>query len=128
MDKTASIIIVAQKMPLILFWLIFRNYSFSFQNGVAMEALDTANTSNGHWKMLMTDIFITNVFPRHLYSTRTYGNKFILWQDPRRSVRRCHLIRIQFMKGTAELAKEEMSVIEERIKKLEKRLNFGGTK
>jgi hypothetical protein len=68
-----------------------------------------------------SDIFITNVVPLQLYSTKISGNKFILWQDPRRSVRPCHIIRIQIKKGTVELAHKETSVIGERIKKLEKR-------
>jgi hypothetical protein len=42
-DKTAYRIIMAQKMPYILYWTIFRKKSFLFQNGVAMETLDTAN-------------------------------------------------------------------------------------
>jgi len=68
-----------------------------------------------------SDFLITNVVPLQLYSTKTSGNQFIYWQDPRRSVRRCHLIRIYFKKGTSELAKEETSIIGERIKELEKR-------
>jgi len=101
--------------------MIFRNYSFSFQNGVAMEALDSEYKQRSVEDDNDSDIFITKVVPLQLYSTKTSGNKFILWHDLRRSVRRCHLIRIQFTKGTAELAKEETSVIGERIKKLEKR-------
>jgi hypothetical protein len=52
MDTTASRIIMAQKMPYTLFWTMFRKNSFSFQNEVVMEALDTADTSYCHWKML----------------------------------------------------------------------------
>jgi len=85
-----------------------------------MEALDSEYKQRSLEDDNDGDIFITNVVPLQLYSTKTSGNKFILWQDLRRSVRRCHLIRIQFTKGTAELAKEESSVFGERIKKLEK--------
>jgi len=52
-DKTVSRIIMAKKMPDILYWRIYRNNSFLFQNGVAMVALDTANWCNGHWMMLV---------------------------------------------------------------------------
>ena len=99
-----------------------RKNSLSFQNGVAMEALATATTSNGHWKMLVTvTFFITLVLPLRLYSTKTSADKVILWQNPRHSsVRSCRPTWIQLKKEAAELAKEEMSVAEERIKKLEK--------
>jgi hypothetical protein len=30
-------------------------------NGVAMETLDTANKSNGHWKLLVTVIFLSQL-------------------------------------------------------------------
>jgi len=95
-----------------------------------MEALDTANTSSCLWKMLVTLIFfITSVVPAQLYSIKTSGDKLILWQNPRPSVSYCYSIRIQFKKETTELAKEETSVFEERIKKLEKNgENFGGIK
>jgi hypothetical protein len=67
-----------------------------------------------------SDIFITSVVPLKLYSTKTSGDKFIPWHNPRPSVRYCLPIRIQFKKETAELAKEGKSVVEERINKLEK--------
>jgi hypothetical protein len=60
MDKTASIIIMAQKMPQILFWMIFRKNMFQFQNEVAMEVLDIANTSSSHWKTLVKVIFLSH--------------------------------------------------------------------
>lgn len=87
-----------------------------------MEALATANTSNGQWKMLVTAIFfITLVLPLPLYSTKTSADKIILWQNPRpSSVRSCRPIRKQLKKEAAELAKEATSVVEARIKKLEK--------
>ena len=72
-DRTASRFIMAQKIPQILFWTTFRKNYFSFQNGVAMEALDTVNTSNVLWKMLVTMI---SVVPLKLYSTKTSGDKF----------------------------------------------------
>jgi hypothetical protein len=80
MDTTASRIIMAQKMPYTFFWTIFRKYLFSFQSGVVMEVLDTADTSYNHWKMLVTDIFITSVVSIQLYSTKTSGDKVIRWQ------------------------------------------------
>jgi hypothetical protein len=46
MDKAASRIIMAKKMPYIFLWAIFRKSSFSFQNGVAMEAPNTTHRSN----------------------------------------------------------------------------------
>jgi hypothetical protein len=55
-----------------------------------------------------------------LYSTKISGDKLILWQNRRPSVRYCKPIRIQFKKETAELAREETSIVEERIKKPEK--------
>jgi len=45
-----------------------------------------------------SDIFITSVVPLKLYSTKTSGDKFILWHNPRPSVRHCLPIRIQFKK------------------------------
>jgi hypothetical protein len=65
-----------------------------------------------------------------LYSTKTSADKIILWHNPRpSSVRSCRPIRIQLKKEAAESAKEETSVVEERIKKLEKNGDkFGGTK
>jgi len=59
---------------------------------------------------------------------RTSGDSFILWQNPRNSSDRyCRPIGIQFKKERAELAEEETSVVEERIKKLEKNGHkFGG--
>jgi len=66
------------------------------------------------------NIFITSVVPLQLYSTKTSGDKLILWRNPRPSVSYCYPIRIQFKKETTELAKEETLVFEERIKKLEK--------
>ena len=81
-DRTASRIIMAQKMPQILFWTTFLKNFPSFQNGFAMEALDTANTNNGHWKMLVTVIFLSHLwFHYKLYSTKTPGDKFILWHN-----------------------------------------------
>jgi len=75
------------------------------------------------------NIFITSVVPLQLYSTKTYGDKLILWQNPRPSVSNCYPIRIQFKKETTELAKEETSVFEERVKELEKNgEKFGGIK
>jgi hypothetical protein len=38
MDTTASRIIMAQKIPYILFWREFRKNSLLFQNGVVMGA------------------------------------------------------------------------------------------
>jgi hypothetical protein len=67
-----------------------------------------------------SDIFVTSVVPLKLYSTKTSGDKFILWHDRRPSVRYCLPIRIQFKKEIAELAKERTSAVEERINKLEK--------
>jgi hypothetical protein len=108
-------------MAQILFWTTFRKNSFSFENGFALEALDTANTSNGRWKMLVAVIFFfTSVVPLKLYSTKTSGDKFILWHNPRPSVRYCLPTRMQFKKETAELTKEGTSVVEEKIDKLEK--------
>jgi hypothetical protein len=46
-DELASRIIIAQKNALNLL-LDDITKEFSFQNGFGMEALDTANTSNGH--------------------------------------------------------------------------------
>jgi hypothetical protein len=66
-----------------------------------------------------SDIFITSLVYFQLYATKTSGDKFILWQNPRPSVRYCRPIRMQFKKGAAELAKEETLVVEERISKLE---------
>jgi len=66
-----------------------------------MEALDTANTRNGHGEML-----VTFVVPLQLCSTKTSADKFILWQIPRPSVSYCRPIRIKFKKETAELATE----------------------
>jgi len=60
MDRTVSRIIMAQNMPQILFWTTFLKNSPSFKNGFEMEALDTANTSNGDSDR---DIFITSVVP-----------------------------------------------------------------
>ena len=67
-----------------------------------------------------SDIFSTPVVPCQSHSTKTSGDKFILWQNPRLSVSYCHPIHIHFQKETAELAKEETSVVEEHINKLEK--------
>jgi hypothetical protein len=47
---------------------------------------------------------------------KTSGDKFILWPF----LRYCHPIWMQFKNETAELAKEEISVVEEQINKLEK--------
>ena len=68
-----------------------------------------------------SDIFVTSVVPLKLYSTKTSGDKFILWHNPRPSVRYCLASRVQFKKETAELAKEGTSVVEERINTLEKK-------
>jgi hypothetical protein len=66
-----------------------------------------------------SDIFITPVIPLRLYATKTSRDKIILWQNPRpSSVRSCRPVRIQLKQQAAELAKEETSVVEERIKKL----------
>jgi hypothetical protein len=54
------------KIAIDFFWTIFQNNSFAFQNGVAMEALDTATARNSRWKMLVTDIFTAFVDPLHL--------------------------------------------------------------
>jgi hypothetical protein len=64
------------------------------------------------------NIFIISVVPLQLYSTS--GDKLFLWQNPRPSVSYCYFIRIQFKKEITELAKEETSGFEERIKNLEK--------
>jgi hypothetical protein len=67
-----------------------------------------------------SDIFVTSVVPLQLYSTKTSGEKIILWQSPRpSSVRYCHPIWMQFKKETNEFAKEEVSIVEESIKELE---------
>jgi hypothetical protein len=104
-----------------MFWTTLRKNSLSLQNGVAMEALTTANTSNGHWKMLVTVIlFITPVISLPLYSTIASRDKIILWLNPRPfSARSCRPVRIQLKQQGNELAKEA-SVVEERIMKLEK--------
>ena len=47
------------------------------------------------------------------------GDKFILCQNRRPSVKYRKPIWVQFKKETAELAREETSIVEERIKKLE---------
>ena len=58
-----------------------------------------------------------------LYSIKTFGDKDILWQNTMpSSVKYCRPIRIQFKKETTELSKEQTSVFEERIKKLEKKV------
>jgi hypothetical protein len=76
-----------------------------------------------------SDIFTTSVVPLRLYPKNTSGDKLILWKNPRpSSVRYCPPIRIEFKKETAELAKEETSVVEESVQKLEKTDKFGGTK
>jgi hypothetical protein len=91
----------------------------SFQNWVAKEALDTANTTTVIGSCSDSDIFITSVVLLQLYSTKMSGDKIILWQNPRlSSVRYCRPIRMQFKKETAELAKEETSLVEEGIKSL----------
>jgi hypothetical protein len=65
------------------------------------------------------DIFVTSVFPLQLYSTKSSGDKIILWQNPRPfSVRYCRPIRMQFKKERAEFAKEEISVVEGSINSL----------
>jgi hypothetical protein len=67
-----------------------------------------------------SDIFVTSVVPLQLYSTKSSGDKIILWKDPRpSSVMYCRPIRMKFKKETAEFAKEEISVVEESIKMLE---------
>ena len=102
--------------------MTIRKYPLSFQNGIAMEALATANTSNSHWKMLVTIFFITLVLLLRLYSTKTSADKIVLWQNPRpSSVRSCRPVRKQMKKEAAELAKQEISVVEEKIRKLKKR-------
>jgi hypothetical protein len=84
--------------------------------------------SNGHSKYKQrsledvsdSDNFITSVVPLQLYSTKILRDEIIHWQNPRlSSVRHCRPIRMQFKKETAELAKEEISIVEERIKKIE---------
>jgi hypothetical protein len=46
-----------------------------------------------------SDVFVTSVVPLQLYSTKSSGDKIILWQNPRpSSVRYCHLIWMQFKK------------------------------
>jgi hypothetical protein len=75
------------------------------------------------------NIFIISVVPLQLYSPKTSGDKLYLWQNPRPSVSYCYFIRIQFEKEITELAKEETSGFEERIKNLEENgENFGGIK
>lgn len=67
-----------------------------------------------------SDIFISYIVYFQLYATKTSGDKFIFWQNPRLSVRYCRPIRKRFKKEAAELAKEETLVVEERMSKLEK--------
>jgi len=64
-----------------------------------MEALDTANTRNGHGEMQ-----VTFVVPLQLCSTKTSTDKFILWHIPRPSVSYCRPIRKKFKKETVDLA------------------------
>jgi hypothetical protein len=125
-DRTASRIIMAQKMPEILFWTTFLKDSVSFRNGFAMEALETANKKQRSLEDASdSDIFVTSVVPLKMYSRKTSGDKFILWHNPTPSERYCLPMRIQFKKETDEVAKEGTSVFEERINKLEKTvINF----
>jgi hypothetical protein len=59
------------------------------------------------------NILITSVVPHQLHSTKTSGDKLILWQKLRPSVSYCYSIRIQFKEETTELAKEEKSLLKE---------------
>jgi hypothetical protein len=75
-----------------------------------------------------SDIFITSVVPLQLYSEKASGDTVILWQNPSPPVSYCHPIQTQFKKETVDTAKEETSVVEERIKKPENGGKFGATK
>jgi hypothetical protein len=111
MDKTASIIIMAQKHAtdivqdniskefiLISKWGCVGSIGYSKYKP---RSLEDASDS---------DIFITSVVPFQLHSTKTSGDKIIHWQNPKpSSVRYYHPIQIQFKKETTQLAKEETS-------------------
>ena len=114
MDKSASRIIMAPppKCHRFCYGRYFEKNSFSFHNGFAMEAPDTANTNNGHWKMLVTVIFL------HLWILfsriqQEYPKiNLFFWQNPwPSSVRYCLPIPKQFKKETAELAKKKHQLL-----------------
>jgi hypothetical protein len=128
LDKTVSRIIMAQKNVIDI---LLDNISKEFLL-ISKWGCD-GSTGHSEYKQRLLEgvsdyyIFITSVVPLQLYSTKTSGDKIILWQNPR--LRYCRPIRMQFKKETAELVKEEISIIEERIKKLETTvITFGGTK
>jgi hypothetical protein len=121
LDKTASRIIMAQKNVIDIF-LDDTSKEFVLISKWGCDG----STGQGEYKQQSlegvsdSDIFITSVVPLQLYSTKISGVEIILWQNPKpSSVRYCRPIRKQFKKETAELAKEEISIVEESIKKLE---------
>ena len=121
MDKRVSRIIMAHKSAT---WFVLDDIS---KGSVLISKWDCdGSTGHSEYKQRSLEvasdnnIFITSAVPLQLYSTKTSGDKLILWQNPRPSVSYCYPIRIQFKKETTELAKEETSVFEERIKELEK--------
>jgi len=122
MDKTAPRIIM------------IKNAIDIFLDGISKEFLRVSkwscdgSTGHSECKQLSledasdSDIFTTYMDPLQLYSIKTSADKDILWKNTRpSSVRYCRPIRTQFRKETAELAKEETSVFEERINQLEKK-------
>jgi hypothetical protein len=121
MGKRASRFIMAHKNAI---WFVLDDIS----KGLVLISKWNCDGSTGHSEYKQRsledasdpNIFITSVVPLQLHSIKTSGDKLILWQNPRPSVSYCYSIRIQFKKETTELAKEETSVFEEMIKKLEK--------
>jgi hypothetical protein len=120
MDRTASRIIKAQKKKVI--GIVLDDISKEF---VLISKWDCdGSTGHSEYKQRSledisdSDIFVTSVVPVQLHATKTSGDKIILWQNPRpSSVRYCRPIWMQFKKETAELAKEEISIVEESTKK-----------
>jgi len=104
-DKLASRIIIAQKSALNLFlddivkeFLLISKWVWDGSTGHSeykQRSLEDASDS---------DIFVTSVVPLKLYSTKTSGDKFIFWHNPRPSVRYCLSIRVQFKKKKIQLS------------------------
>jgi hypothetical protein len=114
MDRTASRIAKAQKNVI---GIVLDDISKEFFL-ISKWGCD-GSTGHGKYKQRSSedvsesDIFDTSVVPLQLYSTKTSGDRIILWQNHRpSSVRYCRPIRMQFKKETAEFAKEEISIVE----------------
>jgi hypothetical protein len=118
LDKRASTIIMTQKCHRFYSGRYFKRIRYHFKIGWRWST-GQSEYKERSWKDASdNNIFIISAVPFQLCSTKSFADKFILWHIPRPSMSYSRPTRIQFKKETAELAKE-ITVLEERIKKLE---------